>query len=246
MSPSRNVAKILQKQGFGTAKECRLACHQGRVQLTQDEGKTWTLLKDPDQPWVSGSTRIRFDNWDLPYREKLMVLLHKPPGYECSRNPGQYPSVFEIFPTPFLNRGLQPIGRLDADTTGALLFTDQGEWNHRLAGPRHHVAKTYLAETGTRISDQGVQSLREGLLLRGENKPTLPAHADAIGPQQLRITLHEGRYHQVKRMLAAIGSPLTRLHRESVGGLHLEGLAQSEWRELSPEEIGTLFPASRA
>lgn len=184
--------------------------------------------------------RIRFDAWELPYREKLLLLLHKPAGWECSREPDHHTSVFAGLPAPFLARGVQPVGRLDADTTGALLLTDQGSWNHRLSGPRHHVPKTYLADCENDIRDEALAALRKGVLLRGETKPTLPAEAERVDARRIRLTLREGRYHQVKRMLAAVGSPLTSLHREAVAGIGLTGLAPGAWRELTAEEIQAL------
>ncbi len=237
---SASIAKTLQGQGFGTLKACRLACRQGRVRLLRENGEGEWSAEDPDAPWPHGAGRIRFDGGELPYREKLLLLLHKPEGWECSRNPAHHPSVFSGLPAPFAARGVQPVGRLDADTTGALLLTDQGAWNHRLAGPRQQVPKTYLADCESEISEEVLSALRKGVTLRGEAQPTLPAEAERAGPCQVRLTLREGRYHQVKRMLAAVGNPVKKLHRESVGGIGLEGLAPGAWRELTPEERRTL------
>jgi 23S rRNA pseudouridine2605 synthase len=164
------------------------------------------------------------------------VLLHKPAGVvTTARDPQGRPTVVEL--VEHASR-VVPVGRLDADTTGALLLTNDGELAHRLAHPRYGVEKTYAADVEGEPSDEAIRRLAEGVDL--DDGRTAPAKARRLGPGRVELVLHEGRKHQVKRMLAAVGHPVTRLHRSAYAGLTVDGLAPGESRELSPDELDKL------
>ena len=165
------------------------------------------------------------------------MLLHKPAGtVTTARDPHARRTVVDLVDHP---ARVVPVGRLDADTTGALLLTNDGPLAHRLAHPRYGVEKVYEADVEGDPSDEALEELRRGIEL--DDGPTAPAEARAASvPAALELTLHEGRKHQVKRMLAAVGHPVTRLHRSRYAGLTLEGLEPGAWRELEPSEVDLL------
>ena len=166
------------------------------------------------------------------------LLLHKPAGYECTQRPGVHPPVYELLLQDFPEaRELHFAGRLDVDSTGLLLLTTDGAWSHCITSPRHKRPKTYRVGLAEPVTEAAAAQLRDGVLLRGEAKPTRPAAVERLDDHALRLTLIEGRYHQVKRMLAAVGNRVTRLHRERIGSWTLEELQPGQWRALSPEEI---------
>lgn len=166
------------------------------------------------------------------------VMLHKPAGVECTSRRGLYPRAVDLIDLPKPER-LQPVGRLDVDTTGLVLLTDDGQWAHRITSPRKRCGKVYRARLAEPLAqpDDAVVRFREGILLEGEEKPTLPAELRVRAPTEVELTLYEGRYHQVKRMFAALGNAVVALHRESIGTLALGDLAEGDWRELREDEI---------
>ncbi|UYV20563.1 pseudouridine synthase [Halomonas qaidamensis] len=171
------------------------------------------------------------------------LMMHKPLEAECTARRGLYPRVIDLIDLPKVER-LQPVGRLDVDTTGLLLLTDDGQWSHRVTSPRHRCAKVYIAELAEPMEGEAAQwainQVAEGVLLDGEETPTQPAVLRFITPQQAELTITEGRYHQVKRMFAALGNHVNALHRQSIGDVALpDDLAPGEWRELTPEEIAS-------
>jgi 16S rRNA pseudouridine516 synthase len=155
----------------------------------------------------------------------------------CSTADGEHQTVLDLLFTS--NReSLHIVGRLDLDTTGLLLITDDGQWSHRITSPKHQHAKIYHATLTDDISDEAIKRLETGLTLKGEDKPTLPAEVERLDSKTILLTLYEGKYHQVKRMLAAVGNHVERLHREQIGKIILDdGLKAGEWRELSADEI---------
>lgn len=170
----------------------------------------------------------------------VTLMLHKPAGVVTTmRAQSAKPIVADLVPRD-LYPGLYPIGRLDADTTGILLFSTDGDLGNGLLHPSRHVPKTYRAEVRGRLAEGDLQRLREGMML--DDGPTLPAEASFAGPGRscIDITVHEGRYHQVKRMFEALGHPVVRLHRFRFGPLGLEGLKEGAWRELTPVELASL------
>lgn len=164
-------------------------------------------------------------------------MLHKPDGYVCSTDDPDHPTVFTLMDEPIIER-LHTVGRLDLDTTGLVLITDDGQWSHRISSPKHHVAKTYRAWTADPIPASAVQLFADGIMLRNEKNITLPATLEIVGECEALLTIQEGRYHQVKRMFAAIGNKVVQLHREKIGGVQLpDDLAEGEYRELTAEQL---------
>jgi 23S rRNA pseudouridine2605 synthase len=169
------------------------------------------------------------------------VLLHKPAGVvTTASDPHGRPTVVGLVEH---ESRVVPVGRLDADTTGALLLTNDGELAHRIAHPRYEVDKVYEAEVEGEPSDEALAALERGVEL--DDGPTAPARARRLGPSTIELSIHEGRKHQVKRMLEAVGHPVTRLHRSRYAGLTTEGLEPGQWRELSAAEVAALIQLTR-
>jgi 16S rRNA pseudouridine516 synthase len=221
------LADILFSQGFGTRRACAALVADGQVQI---DGRT---VVDAAERFDTSGLHLVVAGQTWRYHERLLLMLHKPSGYECSRQPSHHPSVLSLVPEPYRVRGVQPVGRLDADTTGLLLLTDDGALLHRLTHPKHHVDKRYLLETADAIGDAEVAALLAGVGLRGENTPAQARACERLGPQTLMLTIDEGRYHQVKRMLAATGHRVVKLHRERFGAWALpDDLLPGQWRHL--------------
>ena len=236
------LSQILFTQGFGARRECEGLILGGHVAL--DGAVCDDPFVDIDPAGLVFS--VRGERW--PYHAKALVLLHKPAGYECSQKPKHHPSVMSLLPVPLRVRGLQPVGRLDEDTTGLLLMTDDGALIHRLTSPKKHVPKVYEITTTDPVTDAQVDALRHGVVLHDDPLPVRAAACERTGPAALRMTLLEGKYHQVKRMVAATGNTVLRLHRSAYGVLGLpEALAPGQWRWLSgPEAVLGAVPASEA
>ena len=229
------LERILQKHGFGTRKECRTLCWDGRVAVNG---------QPCDQPFAdvdSAGLVLTVDGVDWPYAEFATLLLHKPAGYECSRRPLHHPSVLSLLPLPLRQRGVQPVGRLDEDTTGLLLITDDGQLNHLLSSARRKVPKVYLVTTKHAVDREQMERLLGGVVLNDEPAPVAAAACEIVGARELRLTLTSGKYHQVKRMVAAAGNRVEALHREAVGGLSLpDDLKPGEWRWLAAVDLEKL------
>ena len=181
------------------------------------------------------------DGIDWPYAEFASLMLHKPAGYECSRKPLHHPGVLSLLPVQLRERDVQPIGRLDEDTTGLLLITDDGQLNHALSSAKRKVPKVYLATTRHPVDQAQVDRLLAGVLLNDEPEPIAAAACGIVGENVLRLTLTGGKYHQVKRMVAAAGNRVDALHREAIGDLLLPGdLKPGEWRWLSAVDLQKL------
>ena len=221
------LAQVLFSQGFGARRECEGLILGGHVTL---DGQ---VCDDPfiDVEPEGLSFGVRGQHW--PYRAKALVLLNKPAGYECSQKPKHHPSVMSLLPMPLRVRGLQPVGRLDEDTTGLLLMTDDGALIHRLTSPKKHVPKVYEIECIDAVTPAQVDQLRRGVVLHDDPLPVRAAACEATGAHTLRMTLLEGKYHQVKRMVAAAGNTVQALHRSAYGALALPSdLAPGQWRWL--------------
>lgn len=181
------------------------------------------------------------DGIDWPYAEFAWLMLHKPAGYECSRKPLHHPGVLSLLPVQLRERDVQPIGRLDEDTTGLLLITDDGQLNHALSSAKRKVPKVYLATTRHPVDQAQVDRLLAGVLLNDEPEPIAAAACGIVGENVLRLTLTGGKYHQVKRMVAAAGNRVDALHREAIGDLLLpDDLKPGEWRWLSAVDLQKL------
>ena len=223
---------ILFSQGFGTRRECLALLNAG---LVTHAGKTASADDAVDPTGLR--FEVRGEAW--PWYAKALLLLHKPAGVECSRRPKHYPGVMSLLPAPLRRRDVQPVGRLDADTTGLLLLTDDGALIHRLTSPKRHVPKVYEVDTTGPVTAAQVDALRRGVVLRDDPRPAQAADCAATGERSLRLTLLEGRYHQVKRMVAAVGNEVRALHRSRFGALDLPAdLAPGQWRWLDgPDAI---------
>ena len=218
----------LARAGVASRRRADDLIKAGRVTVNGDPGQLNTFVGSRD--------RVELDGRPLERQPLAYVLLHKPAAtVTTARDPQGRATVVQFVDHP---ARVVPVGRLDADTTGALLLTNDGELAHRLAHPRYGVEKVYEAEVEGRPSDEALERLREGIDL--EEGRTAPAAARLLGPSTVELTLHEGRKHQVKRMLAAVGHPVTRLHRSRYAGLTLEGLEPGVWRELEPGELARL------
>jgi 16S rRNA pseudouridine516 synthase len=222
------IADILFSQGFGTRRVCAGLLQQGLVSV---QGR---VIDDPAQEFEPEGLVFDVQGQAWPYRRQALLMLHKPAGYECSQRPGRHPTVMTLLPPPLRQRGVQPVGRLDVDTTGLLLLTDDGPLLHRLTSPKHHVPKVYEAGLKHELDARQVERLLQGVVLDDDPRPVRAAAARALAPQRLELTLTEGKYHQVKRMVAAVGNRVQALHRRSIGALALPAdLAPGQWRWLA-------------
>ena len=195
--------------------------------LVQVDG---VVVDDPGQDVEPQGLVLWVEGKPWPYHEKALILLHKPAGYECSQKPRHHPSVMSLLPPPLRDRGVQPVGRLDEDTTGLLLLTDDGALIHRLTSPRFHVPKVYDAQLRHPITDEQLQRLRDGVVLDDSPEPVQALAAEATAQTSLQLTLTEGKYHQVKRMVAAVGNRVDALHRSRFGPLVVPpDLAPGQW-----------------
>lgn len=240
MRETVQLERILQSQGFGSRKACRAMVRHGRVTVG---GRP---ADDPFAEFEPDGLGFGVDGEDWVYRERTTVMLHKPAGYECSRSPRHHPGALGLLPAPLVNRGVQSVGRLDADTTGLLLLTDDGDLIHRLISPRHQVAKVYEVTAKHPVDDTQIAALLAGVQLRDEPAPIAAAACERVDEGEdghvIRLTLTEGKYHQVKRMLAAAGNRVEALKRVAVGGLVLpEDLAEGQWRWLEAADLERLL-----
>jgi 16S rRNA pseudouridine516 synthase len=231
-----SLDRILQSQGFGTRKYCRALIEDGDVAVNGVAQTNYRSTFD-----TSGLVLTVFDE-EWTYRQHVYIALNKPVNIECSRKPSHHPSVLTLLPEQFTWRDVQPVGRLDHDTTGMLLLSDDGPFIHAQSSPKRHVPKIYQATTHDPVTPELVALLLAGVQLHDEPAPLAAVHCVQRGEHQLEIVLEQGKYHQVKRMLAAAGNHCSALHRSAIGGLTLEslGLAEGEWCYLEPEQLGLL------
>jgi len=225
-------ADLLFTQGFGTRRECAALIASGGLDV-EGAGVIDDFGHELD---VAGELWFRVrggPRW--PYRQHALVVMNKPAGYECSQKPRHHPSVYSLLPAPLRRRGVQAIGRLDEDTTGVLLFTDDGALVHRLTSPKHHVAKVYEVTCKHPVDAAQVDRLRAGVLLHDDDEIVRAAACEASGERSLRLTLVEGKYHQVKRMIAAVGNRVEALERSAFGPVRGDGLAAGTWRWLDAD-----------
>ncbi len=234
--------RLLANLGYGSRRDVARLAAAGRVTL---DG---LALADADRRIApADAQRLRVDGEPLDPLPGLVLMLHKPVGVTCSRGDAG-PLVGDLLPERWRRRDppLSPVGRLDKDTSGLLLLTDDGALLHRVISPRAHVPKRYRARLARPLRGDEADVFAAGtLLLRGEARPLLPAAFVAMGPAEATLTIREGRYHQVRRMFAALGNHVEALHRESVGGLALPGdCAEGTYRALDPAAVATIFAAS--
>jgi len=225
-------SQVLFSQGFGTRRECEALVFAGRV------GHGGHAVEHPDNEIATEGLVFEVAGQCWPFRDKALILLHKPPGYECSQKPRHHPGVMSLLPMPLRRRGMQPVGRLDEDTTGLLLLTDDGKLIHRLTSPKKHVPKVYEIETTEPVSQGQIDELLRGVVLHDDPRPVRAAACEATGERALRMTLLEGKYHQVKRMVAAAGNTVLRLHRSAFGRIVLPSeLAPGQWTWIEERDL---------
>ncbi|NNU43654.1 pseudouridine synthase [Ramlibacter montanisoli] len=238
---------ILYSQGFGARRVCLGLVQNGLVTVAGQP------CDDPYADFDPEGLQFTVEGKAWSYHAKAYLMLHKPAGYECSQKPGAWPSIYTLLPAPLRQRpnkgstpGVQAIGRLDQDTTGLLLLSDDGAFIHRMSSPRHHVPKVYEIGTADPVDARQVARLLEGVVLDDDPKPVRAAACEATGTHALRLTLTEGKYHQVKRMLAAVGNRVVGLHRSRIGSLQLpDDLPPGQWRWLTPETLAAATDRGR-
>ena len=227
--------RILQSQGFGSRKGCVAQVRAGAVAVNG------VVCDDPEAEFNTNGLQLTLDGATWTYREKAYVLMHKPAGYECSHHPSHHPSVFSLLPSPLLQRGVQCVGRLDQDTTGLLLFSDDGQFIHRMISPRKGIAKVYRATCADPVTDAMLDALRAGVALNDEPAPIAALACERLDASTLRLTLAEGKYHQVKRMIGATGNRVETLHREAIGSHALPAdMAPGSWHWLEATDLQQL------
>ncbi len=225
----------LQSQGFGSRKACVALVRAGAVEVNGVPCDNPEAVVDP-----SGLV-LTLDGVAWVYREKAYVLMHKLAGYECSHHPSKHSSVFDLLPPPLIQRGMQCVGRLDQDTTGLLLFSDDGQFIHRMISPKKGVAKVYRATCADPVGSTMLDALRTGVQLNDEPAPIAALACESIDSHTLRLSLGEGKYHQVRRMIAATGNRVDRLHREAIGNYALPAtLSPGQWCWLEKNELKQL------
>lgn len=228
------LAKYVASLGYGSRREVMEMMTHGRV--TSRAG----VALGPDDACEHADILVDGEPLDPPHG--VVLMLHKPVGYVCSTKDANQ-LVYDLVPRRFLHRSpiIASIGRLDADTSGLLLMTDDGALNHLITAPRSRVPKVYDVTLASALRGDEAEIFGSGtLLLKSEDAPLKPAALEVIGERQARVTLREGRYHQVRRMFAAVGNRVESLHRSSVGGLTLDDLPAGHWRVLTAEEVASL------
>ena len=221
------IDKILQQQGFGTRAYCRALIEIGEVLVNGE------AYDNPDKLFDLADLSWQIDNETWQYREHVYLLMNKPANYECSQKPQHHMSVLSILPSQLRNRDVQCVGRLDVDTTGLLLISDDGQFIHKNTSPKKNVDKVYHATCRHPLTDEMLSALTAGVLLHDENETLKAVSArrlDEKNPQLLELVLREGKYHQVKRMVAAAGNRVNELHRVRVGEFELPAdLPVGQW-----------------
>lgn len=232
----QTLDRILQSQGFGSRKWCRTLIADGEVSIDDTAVTDYRALFET----AGLSFTVFGETWE--YREHIYIALNKPADYECSRKPSHHPGVLTLLPEQFNWREVQPVGRLDHDTTGLLLMSDDGAFIHAQSSPKRHVPKLYLATTDAPVTPALVEQLLSGVQLHDEPAPLAALSCRQVDECRIEIVLAQGKYHQVKRMLAAAGNHCVALRRIAIGGLRLEalGLEEGEWCYLDESHMAML------
>jgi 16S rRNA pseudouridine516 synthase len=229
------LVRLIANLGYGSRKQVAAMFREGRITDAQGE----VLYADDKVPHAA----IRVDGEPLDPEAGLVIMLNKPLGYTCStRDPGRV--VYDLLPPRFLSRSpvMSTVGRLDRETSGLLLMTDDGALLHRITSPRRKLPKVYEATLARDLRGDESKLFASGeLMLESEQTPLAPATLEVLGARQARLTLFEGRYHQARRMFAAVGNHVEALHRSRVGGLTLGTLPEGQWRALTAADLQTLF-----
>lgn len=223
----RRLEQLLSSLGYCSRKEAAILIQLGRVTINGEPAKRADTRVDP--------STVRVDGEPLEYPDGLLVMLHKPVGCTCTHAEGEGPTIYDLLPGRWLSRKplVTSVGRLDKDTSGLLLLTDQGQLVQRHTSPKSESEKVYEAELDGDLTPNLIETFASGtLVLRNETKPCKPARLEILAPRRARLTVTEGRYHQVRRMFASQGLHVTALHRTAFGPYQLGDLPEGEWREL--------------
>ncbi|WP_174872959.1 pseudouridine synthase [Vogesella oryzae] len=228
--------RLLQQQGFGSRKECRQLIDYGLVAIDGVDANDWR------QPVDAANIRtLTVDGQDWPLLHlPLYLLLHKPAGYETSHKPLHHPSVYRLLPPQMANLDISAVGRLDVDTTGLLLFSSDGQFVHAMTSPKKQVPKLYRVTAKHPLTAELLQRLRDGVLLHDENETLHADSVEQVSEYVLDLSITQGKYHQVKRMVAAAGNRVEQLHRLALGEVRLGELAAGQWRHLTTDELAAL------
>ena len=232
MAKTLDLERILSKQGFGTRKQCRIMIFNEEITVNG------ALCDDPDTEFLLDnlSYTVKGEAWD--YREKSYLMLHKPSNYECSHKTQHHPTIYSLLPHPLVARDVQCIGRLDEDTTGLILISDDGQFIHRMSSPKHKVPKVYEVTCKHPVLQTNIQALLDGVKLIDESETIAALEVKQLSDHIIHMTLAEGKYHQVKRMVAAISNRVEGLKRIQIGELKLpDDLAVGQWRWLSDSDM---------
>lgn len=233
------LLRLIANLGYGSRKQVTALFREGRI--TDADGEV--LYADDELGVHATHDAVRVDGEPLDPGPGLLLMLHKPAGYTCSTK-DQGRLIYDLLPPRFRLRDpvLSTVGRLDRETSGLLLLTDDGALLHRIISPKSEIPKVYEATLARPLRGDEAALFASGtLMLESEQKPLLPAELETLDPQRVRLTLHEGRYHQVRRMFAAVDNHVETLHRPQVGGLSLGALAEGQWRILEDVDRAALF-----
>lgn len=239
---------VLYSQGFGIRRVCSGLIQQGKVQLWDQDAQAFVHETDAMREVHASGLRFCVQGQEWQYQAKGYLMLNKPAGTECSQKPSAWPSIYTLLPAPLRQRpckgavqGVQAVGRLDQDTTGLLLLSDDGQFIHRMSSPKKHLPKVYRVQAKHPVSDAMMERLRHGVVLDDDPKPVQASDCQRIDESIIDLTLTEGKYHQVKRMLAAVGNRVEGLHRWKIGNLELPAdLPAGQWRWLSEADLQAL------
>ena len=235
MAKPLTLEKILFSQGFGTRRYCSDLVYADLVKVNG------VLAEDPEEKIPPENLQLEVDGQAWEFHEKAYVAFHKPVGYECSHKTSHHPSVYGLLPQPLIERGIQCVGRLDWDTTGLLLLSDDGQFIHKMTSPKKNIGKIYDITTAEPITQKQIDHLLNGVILDDDPKPCFAKSCVQKEDKLLAMTIVEGRYHQVKRMLAAVGNHVAGLHRSTIGAYTMPiDLAEGQWRWLYPQHLQEL------
>ena len=235
MAKPLTLEKILFSQGFGTRRYCSDLVYADLVKVNG------VLAEDPEEKIPTENLQLEVDGQAWEFHEKAYVAFHKPVGYECSHKTSHHPSVYGLLPQPLIERGIQCVGRLDWDTTGLLLLSDDGQFIHKMTSPKKNIGKIYDITTAEPITQKQIDHLLNGVILDDDPKPCFAKACVQKEDKLLAMTIVEGRYHQVKRMLAAVGNHVAGLHRSTIGAYTMPtDLAEGQWRWLYPQDLQEL------
>ena len=232
---NKSLLKILQSQGFGSRKECTWLIKQSGIKIDGE------LCHDPDQKFTPEGLQFEVASNQWTYRDKVYIILNKPVGYECSSAPQHHPSVLEMLPDQFVHRGIRIAGRLDVDTSGLLLLSDDGQFIHQATSPKKEVRKVYQVGLKHPFSEEQKEKLEKGVELNSETGKFTASDIVVVDDNQIQMTIYQGSYHQVKRMIGAVSNRVETLERIGIGDFTIDTVSEKgQWRYLEQEELGNI------